>query len=234
MRFLPVRISHLAVCLPLKDNPKIYHKNGSINALWVYLYIATMFPFSVRKSFIIINHINKAQFAESLVNKLLPKLHKPNVAIINDGYELVFNRGFTEVLIRLNWLSCGLIRVTFNGDHLRVTYELSFVLLFWLFCFITFVFLIALVADYFSLRPGSPMPQILGISILWSTYVTIVYLTTVIFDLRMGKTINEVELSKENISAEQLSWMSRGDVCPACGYPVQKHMNVCPDCGLTL
>jgi hypothetical protein len=193
-----------------------------------------MFPFAVRKSFVVVNHIDKARFAESLVNKLLAKLHKPNVAIIQDGYEVVFNRGFTEVLIRLNWISGGLIRVTFSHEQLRVSYELSFVLLFGLFCFLTFILLISMVADYFSLRPGSPAPQLWGIGIVWSLYVALVYATTVIFDLRMGKTINEVELSQENISEEQLGWMHTADVCPACGYAVEKQMNVCPDCGLTL
>jgi hypothetical protein len=193
-----------------------------------------MFPFAVRKSFVISNHIDKAQFAESLVNKLLCKLHKPNVAIIQDGYEVVFNRGFTEVLIRLNWISGGLIRVTFKGDQLWVTYELSFVLIFWLTCFLSFIFLISVISDQFSLRPGSSAPQLWGISILWGSYTVLVYVTTVIFDLRMGKTINEVELSSENISEEQLGWMNRPDVCPACGAKVEKDMQVCPDCGLTL
>ncbi|MDO1445831.1 hypothetical protein Q0590_06190 [Rhodocytophaga aerolata] len=193
-----------------------------------------MFPFAVRKSFVISNHIDKVQFAESLVNKLLRKLHKPNVAIIQNGYEIVFNRGFTEVLIRLNWISGGLIRVTFSGNQLRVTYELSFVHMFWLACFLTSIILISIIADQFSLRPGSSATQLWGIGILWSLYTALVYITTVIFDLRMGKTINEVELSRENISQEQLSWMSRPDVCPACGAAIEKHMQVCPDCGLTL
>jgi predicted Zn-ribbon and HTH transcriptional regulator len=50
----------------------------------------------------------------------------------------------------------------------------------------------------------------------------------------MGKTINEVELSKENISDEQLNWMSQPDTCPACGYTVDIHTTICPDCGLRL
>jgi hypothetical protein len=193
-----------------------------------------MFLFSVKKSFVVTNHTNKAEFAEALVNKLLPKFHDPNVAIINDGYEIAFSRGFTEVLIRLNWISDGLVRVTFNGDRLRVAYELSFRLIFWFCCFITLVFLVSMLTEYFSLRPGSLVPQWWGIAILWSLYAGTVYVTTVIFDLRMGKTINEVELSKENIPAEQLNWMSRPDTCPACGFSVEGNHTVCPDCGIRL
>jgi hypothetical protein len=193
-----------------------------------------MFLFSLKKSFVVTNHTNKAEFAEALVNKLLPKFHNPNVAIINDGYEIAFSRGFTEVLVRLNWISDGVIRVTFSGDQLRVAYELSFRLIFWFCSFITLVFLISMLTEYFSLRPGSLMTQLWGIAVLWSLYAGIVYLTTVIFDLRMGKTINEVELSKENISAEQLSWMSRPDTCPACGFSVESNHSVCPDCGIRL
>jgi hypothetical protein len=193
-----------------------------------------MFLFSVKKSFVVTNHTNKAEFAEALVNKLLPKFHDPNVAIINDGYEIAFSRGFTEVLIRLNWISDGLVRVTFNGEQLRVAYELSFRLIFWFCCFITLVFLVSMLTEYFSLRPGSVVQQLWGIAILWSLYAGLVYLTTVIFDLRMGKTINEVELSKENIPAEQLSWMSRPDTCPACGFSVEANTTVCPDCGIRL
>jgi len=198
------------------------------------VYIAGMFLFSVKKSFAITNHINKALFAEALVNKLLPKLHTPNVAITNDGYELVFSRGFTEVLIRLNWISEGVIKVAFSEEQIQVRYELNFRLMFWLCCFITIFLLVSILTEYFSLRPGSSIAQWIGIGILWSLYGGIIYFTTVIFDLRMGKTINEVELSYENISDEQLGWMNRTDVCPACGHTVESNSIVCPDCGLRL
>jgi hypothetical protein len=55
-----------------------------------------MFPFSVQKSFVISNYTNKAEFAETLVNALLPKLHQPNVAIINNGYEIVLAKGLPK------------------------------------------------------------------------------------------------------------------------------------------
>jgi hypothetical protein len=196
--------------------------------------MVAMFLFSVSKSFVISNHTNKADFAETLVNKLLPKFHHPHVAIINDGYELVFSGGFTEVLMRFNWISDGLIRVTFTESQLWVEYELNFRYTFWIFCFVTLFLIISIISEYFSLRPGSIVPQLWGMGMLWGFYAAIVYLTTVIFDLRMGKTINEVELSKENISEEQLNWMSRPDTCPACGYSVQIQNTVCPDCGLRL
>jgi hypothetical protein len=193
-----------------------------------------MFLFAIRKSFVIENHTDKAEFAEALVNKLLPKLHHPNVAIINDGYEMVFSRGFTEMLVRFNWISDGIIRVTFTQEQVLVAYELSFRYTFWIFCFVTLFLIVSIITEYFSLRPGSIQPQLWGLGILWIFYAVVIYLTTVIFDLRMGKTINEVELSKENISAEQLNWMNKPDTCPACGYTVDSHSTVCPDCGLRL
>jgi hypothetical protein len=90
------------------------------------------------------------------------------------------------------------------------------------------------ITEFFSSRPGSIAPQVWSIALLWSVYSGIVYLTTVAFDLRMGKTINEVELGKENIPAEQLMWMNTPDTCPACGHAIEARSTACPDCGLRL
>jgi len=193
-----------------------------------------MFLLSISRSFVLTNHIDKTYFAEALTTKLAPKLHQPNVAVILNGYEIVFSRGFVEVLIRLNWISYGMIRITHTQEKVQVAYELSFMHMFWLSCFLSFMIIVSIIMNYFSIRMQSVTPQLIGIMLLWLVHVLIIYLTTLIFDLRIGKTINEVELSRENVSAEQLVWINNVNRCPACGYVLEEKADLCPDCGLHL